>query len=166
MSDKRNRDPYAGRYLDREEDEQEDVNEQAPSTSESETSESTETTEAGEKPEKGRKSEQSSSQSKSKSSEMPETSKESKSSESSKTSKSEETEKSSTGGVRDRKNVNMYLPDELVEDLQLRYAELNLEYRRERGEDMPKNQVFYPAVIQAALGESTIRESIDAIEDK
>lgn len=68
--------------------------------------------------------------------------------------------------MHDRKNVNIYLPDELVEDLQLRYAELNLEYRRKRGEDLPKNQVFYPAVIQAVLGESTIRESIDALEDK
>lgn len=166
MSDKRNRDPYAGRYLDREEDEQEDIEEQSPSTSESETSESAESSETAEKPREESRSEQSSSLSSSESSDMSESSEEPKSSERSKTSKSEETEKSSAGGVRDRKNVNMYLPDELVEDLQLRYAELNLEYRRERGEDMPKNQVFYPAVIQAALGESTIRESIDAIEDK
>lgn len=166
MSDKRNRDPYAGRYLNREEDEQEDIEEQSPSTPESETSESAEPSEAAEKPGEESRSEQSSSLSPSESPEMSESSEESKLSKGSKTSKSEEIEKNSTGGVCDRKNVNMYLPDDLVEDLQLRYAELNLEYRRERGEDMPKNQVFYPAVIQAALGESTIRESIDAIEDK
>jgi len=89
------------------------------------------------------------------SSKMQETSKTSKSS---KTAKSKETSKST---VRDRKNVNMYLPDDLVGDLQLRYSELNVDWRRKYDDDMPKNQEFYPAVIRAALEETTIREELD-----
>jgi hypothetical protein len=89
------------------------------------------------------------------SSKMQETSKTSKSS---KTAKSKQTSKST---VRDRKNVNMYLPDDLVGDLQLRYSELNVDWRRKYDDDMPKNQEFYPAVIRAALEETTIREELD-----
>ncbi|PHQ38256.1 HNH endonuclease [Halorubrum persicum] len=77
-------------------------------------------------------------------------------SKSTKTAESEE----SGGTVRERKNVNMYLPEELVEDLQLRYSELNVEWRRQHGEDMPKNEEYYPAAIRAALGESSIEEEL------
>jgi hypothetical protein len=82
----------------------------------------------------------------------------SKTSKSSKTAKTKDTSKST---VRDRKNVNMYLPDDLVGDLQLRYSELNVDWRRKYDDDMPKNQEFYPAVIRAALEETTIREELD-----
>lgn len=54
----------------------------------------------------------------------------------------------------------MYLPDELVEELQLRYAELNVQYRREHGEDMPKNSVYYPSVIRAALNGTEIEDEL------
>lgn len=80
----------------------------------------------------------------------------SKMSESSTTTESEE----SSGTVRERKNVNMYLPETLVDDLQLRYSELNVEWRRRHGEDMPKNEEFYPAAVRAALGESSIEEEL------
>jgi hypothetical protein len=92
---------------------------------------------------------------------MSETSKTSKSAESGKTkknSKTTETEKS--GGVRSRKNVNMYLPDDLVDDLQLRYSELNVQWRREHGDDMPKNEEYYPAVIRSALNDTTIEAEL------
>lgn len=88
-------------------------------------------------------------------------------SESSKTSKSSKTEKSSktteseeSTGVRSRKNVNMYLPDDLVDDLQLRYSKLNVQWRREHGEDMPKNDEYYPAVIRASLNDTTIEDEL------
>lgn len=81
-------------------------------------------------------------------------------SEASKTSKSEETTETEKTSVKDRKNVNMYLPEELVSDLQLRYSELNLQWRREYDEDMPKNDHFYPAVIRAALEETSVEEQL------
>jgi len=87
--------------------------------------------------------------------------------ESSKTSKSAETaenkksdETAESGGVRERKNVNMYLLDDLVDDLQLRYSELNVQWRREHGEDLPKNDEFYPAVIESALRETSIEAEL------
>lgn len=87
-------------------------------------------------------------------------------SEASKRSKSEETEESSENSktVRSRKNVNMYLPDGLVDDMQLRYSELNVAWQREHGEELPKNAEFYPAVIRAALNDSTVGEEL-GIED-
>ena len=64
--------------------------------------------------------------------------------------------------VRERKNINMYIADdELVEDFQLLYAELNVAYRREHGEDMPKNDVFYPAVLKAALDGKDVKDVLD-----
>lgn len=168
MSDKHNRDPFANRYPrdDAEDDDESDgendasTDEQRASATESETVQTPETTEELEASKMAETSDAT------EASEASETKESSESSGISKTSKSEKTQEKSGGGVRERKNVNMYLPDALVEELQLRYAELNLEYRRERGEDMPKNQVFYPAVIKAALGESTVREMVDAIDDE
>lgn len=99
-------------------------------------------------------------------SETAETSETSKTSKTSKTPKSEKTEDTSesTGTskatVRDRKNVNMYLPDRLVDDLQLRYSELNVEWRRQHGDDLPKNERFYPAVIRASLDDTTIEAEL------
>jgi hypothetical protein len=86
--------------------------------------------------------------------------------ESTETSKSEETSKTTETSktsetVRDRKNVNMYLPDELVEEMQIRYSELNAKWAREHGgDDLPKNQEYYPAVIRAALNETAIEDEL------
>jgi len=68
--------------------------------------------------------------------------------------------KDSKTTVRERKNVNMYLPEELVDDLQLRYKRLDIEWREEHGEDLPKNAEFYPAVVRAALNETSIEEEL------
>lgn len=95
------------------------------------------------------------------SSEVTDTSKTSKSEESAESEKTSEREKTSKSTVRDRKNVNMYLPDDLVGDLQLRYSELNVEWRRQHDDDLPKNQEFYPAVIRAGLEGTTVREELD-----
>jgi hypothetical protein len=93
------------------------------------------------------------------------TSNTSKSPETTKMSKSKmnaesEENRESSRTVRERKNVNMYLPETLVDDLQLRYSELNVKWRRQHGEDMPKNEEFYPAAVRAALGESSIEEEL------
>lgn len=129
---KRDRNPWDDRY-DRDDDDQDDA------AIESEAS--SETTEM---------------------SEASNTSKSSKRQKTTKMSKSKKTAESeeSSGTVRERKNVNMYLPESLVDDLQMRYSELNVEWRRRHGEDMPKNDEFYPAAIRAALGESSIEEEL------
>ena len=87
------------------------------------------------------------------------TSKRAKTAKMSKSTKTTESEES-TGTVRERKNVNMYLPESLVDKLQLRYSELNVEWRRQHGEDMPKNEEFYPAVIRSSLSETSIKEEL------
>ena len=93
-------------------------------------------------------------------SETAETSKMSKTPKSQKTADTSESTEASKATVRDRKNVNMYLPDGLVDDLQLRYSELNVEWRRQHDDDLPKNERFYPAVIRAALEDTTIEEEL------
>ena len=129
---KRDRNPWDDRY-DRDDDDQDD-----PAIESEASSETTEMSEASN------------------------TSKTSKRQKTTKMSKSEKTAESeeSSGTVRERKNVNMYLPESLVDDLQMRYSELNVEWRRRHGEDMPKNDEFYPAAIRAALGESSIEEEL------
>ena len=94
-----------------------------------------------------------------------ETSKMSKSAETAESEKSTEGEETSGGTVRERKNVNMYLPGDQVSDLQLRYSELNVQWRREYDEDLPKNDQFYPAVIQAALKGTSIEEQLPIGEE-
>ena len=131
-SKKRDRDPWQDRY-DR--DDEDDAPAVVDERSRSETTETSNT------------------------SEISKTSKRSKTPEMSKSQKTAESEESS-GTVRERKNVNMYLPEGLVDDLQLRYSELNVEWRRRHGEDMPKNEEFYPAAVRAALGESSIEEEL------
>jgi len=130
---KRDRNPWDDRY-DRDDDDRDDAGPE----DESPTSETAEMSEASD------------------------TSKTSKRAETTEMAKSEKTTESGeiSGTVRERKNVNMYLPEGLVDDLQLRYSELNVEWRRRHGEDMPKNEEFYPAAIRSALGESSIEEEL------
>jgi len=40
----------------------------------------------------------------------------------------------------------IYLPDDVVDDLDIRYSEVNVEWQREHGEQLPKNERFYPAL--------------------
>ncbi|WP_126665219.1 hypothetical protein [Haloterrigena salifodinae] len=98
----------------------------------------------------------------SKSEETTETADTSKMQQSTQTEESSENSKGEGGSetVRERRNVNMYLPDDLVDDLQLRYSELNVKWRREHGDDLPKNGEFYPAAIRAALNETSIEEEL------
>jgi len=90
-----------------------------------------------------------------------------KTSDESKTSKTDGSEDSSKESktVKERKNVNMYLPDELVSDLQMRYQELNLKWRREYDEDLPKNDQFYPAMVRAILEQTTLEDQLPLEDD-
>lgn len=45
----------------------------------------------------------------------------------------------------------IYLSDDDVEALDLLYQELSLEWRREHGGELAKNDRFYPAVVRVAL---------------
>lgn len=62
--------------------------------------------------------------------------------------------------VKERRNVNMYLPEELVDELQIRFDELNARHRREHGEPMEKNREYYPTVIAAGLESEDLEERL------
>ena len=63
--------------------------------------------------------------------------------------------------VRDRPSVLMYLPPELREELDVRFDELNAEYRREHGEPLGKNRDYYPAVVRAGLSGEPLEDLFD-----
>jgi len=54
----------------------------------------------------------------------------------------------------------IYLPDDDVDELDIRYSEVNVEWQRAHGEQLPKNEQFYPAVIRAGLNETSIEEEL------
>jgi len=54
----------------------------------------------------------------------------------------------------------IYLPDDVVDDLDIRYSEVNVEWQREHGEQLPKNERFYPALVRAAINETTIEAEL------
>jgi Mor family transcriptional regulator len=66
-----------------------------------------------------------------------------------------------------RENWNgrrIYLSDDDVNELDIRYSEVNVEWQREHGEQLPKNEKFYPAVIRAGLSGTSIEEEL-GLED-
>jgi hypothetical protein len=79
----------------------------------------------------------------------------------SKLSKTEQTDKRKKKSVKDRPSVLMYLPEELHSDLDIRFDELNAQYKREHGEALEKNRDYYPAVIKAGLEGEDIKEVLD-----
>ncbi|TKX36631.1 HNH endonuclease [Halorubrum sp. CGM4_25_10-8A] len=54
----------------------------------------------------------------------------------------------------------IYLPDDVVDDLDIRYSEVNVEWQREHGEQLPKNERFYPALVRAAINETSLEEEL------
>ena len=82
-------------------------------------------------------------------------------SKSSKLSNTEQTDKRKKKSVKDRPSVLMYLPEELHSDLDIRFDELNAQYKREHGEALEKNRDYYPAVIKAGLEGEDIKEVLD-----
>ena len=67
---------------------------------------------------------------------------------------------SDSSAVRDQKHVAMYLEESLAEDLDLRFDELQLAYRKEHGEKMTKNGEFYPALARAAIKDTRVTEEL------
>ena len=84
-----------------------------------------------------------------------------KSSKSSKPSKTEQTDKREQKSVKDRPSVLMYLPEDVHSDLDIRFDELNAQYKREHGEALEKNRDYYPAVIKAGLEGEDIKDILD-----
>jgi hypothetical protein len=76
-------------------------------------------------------------------------------------SKTEQTDKREQKSVKDRPSVLMYLPEDLHSDLDIRFDELNAQYKREHGEALEKNRDYYPAVIKAGLEGEDIKEVLD-----
>lgn len=68
----------------------------------------------------------------------------------------------SRGRVVDEfKNVNMYLPEELREDLNNVFKQMDLEASIENGIELQKNRDFYPAIIRTAMrNKSDLREEL------
>jgi len=48
----------------------------------------------------------------------------------------------------------------VVDELDIRYSEVNVQWQREHGEQLPKNERFYPAVIRAGLSGTSIEEEL------
>ena len=67
--------------------------------------------------------------------------------------------------IRDRKNVNMYLPEADVQEMQIRFDELNARHRRVHGRAMEKNRDYYPAIVRAALNETSLEEELDLVDE-
>lgn len=91
----------------------------------------------------------------------------SKASKTDKTSKEESSSKNSKTNVRDKKGVTMYLDEELVEELDMRFQELKLEFRREHGVTLEKNADFYRAMVREAItGEAVEDELWHMVKDR
>ncbi|WP_254544521.1 hypothetical protein [Halomarina pelagica] len=63
--------------------------------------------------------------------------------------------------IKDRPSVLMYLPDDLRQELDIRFDELNARHKRERGEPLEKNRDYYPAVVEAGLEGMTVEDILD-----
>lgn len=63
--------------------------------------------------------------------------------------------------ITDRKSVLMYLPDDVRQELDIRFDELNAKHKREHGEALEKNRDYYPAVIQAGLTDESLKDILN-----
>lgn len=67
--------------------------------------------------------------------------------------------------VRDRKNVNMYLPEELIELTEFGFDSFNIQWMRAGGDKLEKNRHFRPLIIELGL-EQFAEMSIDEVVEK
>ena len=83
----------------------------------------------------------------------------------SKTDTSRESDNSSSArsdeAVKDRPSVLMYLPEEIRQELDIRFDELNAQHKRQYGEALEKNRDYYPAVVEAGLTDKDLKEILD-----
>jgi len=71
-----------------------------------------------------------------------------------------ETGETATQSVKDEwQQVAVYLPEDLQQDLNLRFEEINLEAARD-GEEIEKLRDFYPAVIELGLASDELEGAV------
>lgn len=58
----------------------------------------------------------------------------------------------------------IYLPEAVVDEIDIRYSEVNVDWQRTHGEQLPKNKRFYPALIQAGLRGTSINQELNLEE--
>lgn len=97
----------------------------------------------------------------SKTSKQSQPSKSSKTSKGSKSSKISKTSESDTTAVRDRPSVLMYLPEDAFQELDVRFDELNAKYKRETGEQLKKNDHYYPMIVEKGLEHITVDDFLE-----
>ena len=62
--------------------------------------------------------------------------------------------------VRDRANLNFYLPDEVKSEIEDTYLQLNIEYQQRYGETLKKHEQYYPHLLEQGLNEDDLREQL------
>jgi hypothetical protein len=67
----------------------------------------------------------------------------------------------SKASIKDRPSVLMYLPEELHTELDIRFDELNAQYKREHGRPLEKNRDYYPAVVKASLEGKDVKDVLE-----
>lgn len=68
--------------------------------------------------------------------------------------------------VRDLHNVNVYLYEDIYQDMVATFKELDSEYFRKHGDDLSKNKDFFNAVFRAGLQSPQLREELGLKEAK
>lgn len=62
--------------------------------------------------------------------------------------------------VRDRANLNFYLPDEIKSKIEATYLQLNIEYQQRYGEELKKHEQYYPHLLEQGLNKDALREQL------
>lgn len=62
--------------------------------------------------------------------------------------------------VRDLHNVNVYLYEDVYQNMQVTYKELDTEYFAQHGEDLSKNKDFFNAVFKAGIESPQLKEEL------
>lgn len=63
--------------------------------------------------------------------------------------------------VRDLHNVNVYLYEDIYQEMMHRFKELDAMYFQEHGEDLSKNKDFFNAVFKAGLNSEQLEEELE-----
>ncbi len=77
------------------------------------------------------------------------------------------TRKEETETIRDKKTKLMYLDEDLLNQLEITFDEINLMYKRKYGEQLQKNKHYYPKLLEIALKklENPREKEIEEIEN-
>lgn len=63
--------------------------------------------------------------------------------------------------IDEYENINIYVPEELKDELNFLFKQIDVEYSRETGGDLEKHWDFYPAVVRTVLrNEDDLREEL------